>query len=76
MEKIEENWFTSNFKNYIHQYKKAPNKSSKFVIDGKSVSTTQNEGFLEKCDFIRPKSYLHSNQYLKKPEENSFLQEK
>ena len=73
IEKIEENWFTLNFKNYVHQQKKAPNKSTKFVINQKSVSTSQNEGFLEKCDFTGPKSYFHSNQYLRKIEENGFL---
>ena len=64
---------TLNFKNYVHQQKKAPNKSTKFVINQKSVSTSQNEGFLEKCDFTGRKSYFHSNQYLRKIEENGFL---
>ena len=73
----EENQFTPNFKNYIHQKKKALNKSTKFVIDRKSIPTSQNEGFLEKCDFTGPKNYFHSNQYLKKQiEENGFLQQK
>ena len=53
-------------KNCVHQQKKAPNKSKKFVINRISVSTSQNEGFLEKCDFTGPRSYFHSNQYLKK----------
>ena len=70
VEKIEEN-----FKNYIHQQKKAPNKFTKSLIDPKSVSTSQNEGFLEKCDSTATKSYFHSNQYLKKIEENGFLQQ-
>ena len=60
-------------KNCVHQQKKAPNKSTKFVINRKSVSTSQNEGFLEKCDFTGPKSYFHSNQYLKKIEQNAFF---
>ena len=47
----EENWFIPNFKNCVHQQKKAPNKSTKFVINRKSVSTSHNEGFLEKFDF-------------------------
>ena len=50
--------------------RKNPNESTKFVINGKSVSTSQNEGFLKKCDFTGPKSYFHSNQHLKKNEEN------
>ena len=66
IEKMEKNWFTPNFKNCVHQQKKALNKSTKFVINQKSVSTSQNEEFLEKCDFSEPKSYLHSNKYLKK----------
>ena len=33
IEKIQENWFTPNFKNYVHQQKKAPNKSTEFVIN-------------------------------------------
>ena len=36
------------------------------VINQKSISITQNEGFLEKCDFTEPKSYFNSSQYLKK----------
>ena len=63
---MEENWFTPNLKNCVHQQKKALNKSTKFVINRKSVSTSQNEGFLEKCDLNGPKSCFHSNQYLKK----------
>ena len=63
IEKMEENWFTPNLKNCVNQQKKAPNKRIKFVINRKSVSTNQNEGFLEKCDFTGPKSYFHSNQY-------------
>ena len=56
--------FTPNFKHCIHQQKRAPNKSTKLVINQKSLSTSQNEGFLEKCDFTVPKSYFHSSQYL------------
>ena len=67
--KKEENWFTSNLKNCVHQQKKAPNKSTRFLINRKSVSTSQDEGFLEKCDFTEPKSYFYSNQYLKKKKE-------
>ena len=48
IEKIEENWFTPNFKHW------------------KFVSTSQNEGFLEKCDFTEQKSYFHLSHYLKK----------
>ena len=62
--KMEENWFTPKLKNCIHQQKKAPNKNTRFVINRKSVSTSQNEGLLEKCYFTGPKSYFHSNQYL------------
>ena len=69
IEKKKENWFTSNLKNCVHQQKKAPNKSTKFVINQKSVSTSQDEGFLEKCDFTGPKSYFRSSQYLKKKKE-------
>ena len=72
-EKIEENWFTPNFKNIVHQQKKASKKSTKFEIMQKSVSFCQNEGFLEKCDFTGLKSNYHSNQYLKKFHENGFL---
>ena len=71
--KIEENCFPPNFKHCVHQQKKAPNKSTKFVINRKSVSTSQNEGFLEKCDFTGPKNYFHSSQHLKKNEENGFF---
>ena len=39
---------------------KASNKSTKFVIKQKSVSTGQNEGFPEKYDFTGPKSYVES----------------
>ena len=63
---MEENRFTPNFKNSVHQQRKAPNKSIKFAINQKFVSTSQNEGFPEKCDFTGPKSYFHSNQCLKK----------
>ena len=66
IEKMEENWYTPNFRNSVHQQKKASNKSLKFVINQKSVSISQNEGFLEKYDFTGPKCYFHSNQYLKK----------
>ena len=66
IKKMEENRFTPNFKNTVNQHRKAPNKSIKFAINQKSVSTSQNEGFPEKCDFIGPKSYFHSNQCLKK----------
>ena len=52
---MEENWFTLNLNNCVHQQKKAPNKSTKCVINRKSVSTSQSEGFLEKCDFTGPK---------------------
>ena len=64
--KIEENCFTPNFKHCVHQQKKTSNKSTKFVINRKSVSTSQNEGLLEKCYFTGPTSYFHSSQYLKK----------
>ena len=39
---MEENWFTPNLKNCVHQQKKALNKSTKFVINQKSVSTNEN----------------------------------
>ena len=68
IEKMEENRFTPNLKNSVHQQRKAPNKSIKFVINQKSVSTSQSEGFPEKCDFTGPKSYFYSNQCLKKKE--------
>ena len=68
---MEENWFTPNLKHCVHQQKKAPNKSTKFLINRKSISTSQTEGFIEKCDFTEPKSYFYSSQYLKKKiEEN------
>ena len=70
--KMEENRFTPNFKNSVHQQGKALNKSIKFAINQKSVSTSLNEGFPEKWDFTGPKSYFHSNQCLKK-EENGFF---
>ena len=59
IEKVEENWFTLNFKHCVHQQKEPPNKSTTFVINRKSISTTQNEEFLEKCDFTEPKSDFH-----------------
>ena len=63
---MEENWFTPNLENCFYQQKKAPNKSTKFLKNQKSVSTSQNEEFLEKCDLTGPKNYFHSNQYWKK----------
>ena len=63
---MEKNRFTPNFRNSIHQQRKALNKSIKFEINQKSVSTSQNEGFPEKCDLTGPKSYFHSSQCLKK----------
>ena len=74
IKKVEENRFTLNFMNSVHQQQKAPNKSIKFVINQKSVSTSQNEGFPEKCDLTGPKSYFHSNQCLKiRKKENGFF---
>ena len=64
--------FATNFKNCVHQQKKAPNKSTKFVINEKSVSISQNERFLEKYDFSGPKSYFHLNTYLKKKGKKRF----
>ena len=66
IEKKEENWFIPSLKNCAHEQKKAPNESTKCAINRKSLSTSQNERFLEKCNFIGPKSYFHSNKYLKK----------
>ena len=57
---MEENWLTPTLKNCVYQQKKASNKSTKFVIKQKSVSTGQNEGFPEKYDFTGPKSYVES----------------
>ena len=57
---MEENWLTPTLKNCVHQQKKASNKSTKFVIKQKSVSTGQNEGFPEKYNFTGPKSYFES----------------
>ena len=72
--KIEEIWFTPNLKHCDRQQKKDKNESAKFVINQKSVSTSQNESFSEKWHFTGPKSYFHSSQYLKKKiEENNFL---
>ena len=48
IEKMEENWFTPNLRNCVHQQKKAPNKTAKFVINRKSLFTSQNEGFSKK----------------------------
>ena len=67
--------FAPNFKNSVHQQRKAPNQSIKFVINQKSVSTNQNEGFPDKCDFTGPKSYFHSNQCLKKKRKPFLLAE-
>ena len=53
-------------KNDIHQQKKALNKSIRFLINQKSVSTSQNEGFVEKYDFTGPEKCFHSNQCLEK----------
>ena len=63
---MKENWLTPNLKNCVHQQEKALGKSTKFKINQKSISTSQNEGFPEKCDFTGPKGHFHSNQYLKK----------
>ena len=59
----------------VHQQRKALNKSIKFAINQKSVSTGQNGGFPEKCDFTGPKSYFHSNQCLKKKRKRFLLAE-
>ena len=59
-------WFTPNFKNGDHQQKKAPNKGTRFLLNGKSISISQNEEFVEKYDFTGPKNGLISNQCLKK----------
>ena len=56
IEKMEEKRFTPNFKNSLHQQRKGPNKSIKFVINQKSVSTSQNEEFPEKCGFTGAKA--------------------
>ena len=72
---MEENRLTPNFKDSVHQQRKAPNKSIKFTINKKSVSTSQNEGFPEKCDFTGPKSYFHSNHCLKKKRTRFLLAE-
>ena len=72
---MEENRLTPNFKDSVHQQRKAPNKSIKFTINKKSVSTSQNEGFPEKCDFTGPKSYFHSNHCLKKKRARFLLAE-
>ena len=65
IEKMEENRFTPDFKNSVHQQRKASSKSIMFVINQKSVSTNQNEGFPEKCDFKKKKK--------KKKKENGFF---
>ena len=62
---MKENWFTPNFKNGVHQQRKAL-KSTRFLINQKSVYTSQNEGFLEKCNFTGPKNCFCLNKYLKK----------
>ena len=75
IEKMEENRFTPNLKNSVHQHRKGPNRSIKFAINQKSVSTRQNEGFPEKYDLTGPKNYFHSTQCLKKKKkekENGF----
>ena len=59
----------------VHQQSKSPNKNTKFAINQKSVSTSQNEGFPEKCDLTGPKSYFHSNQCLKKKRTRFLLAE-
>ena len=46
--------------------KKALNENRRFVIYRKSVSTNQNEGFVEKYGFTGPKNCSHSNQCPKK----------
>ena len=48
IEKIEENCLTSNLNHYAHQPKKAPNKIKNCVSNRNSVSTSQNERFVEK----------------------------
>ena len=54
------------FKNGFHQQRKALNKSARFVINQKSVSTSHNEGFVEKYGFTGPKNCFHLKQCLKK----------
>ena len=46
--------------------KKALNKSARFVIYQKSVSTNQNKESIAKYNFNGLKNCFHSNQYLKK----------
>ena len=42
---------TFNFNNGVHEQRKALNQSKRFVINQKTVFTSQNEGFVEKYDF-------------------------
>ena len=59
------NWPRRNFKNGVHQQKRALNKSTMFAINRKPVSTSHNEGYLEKYDFTGSKNCFHLNQCLK-----------
>ena len=52
IEKIEENWFTPNFKNSAQQQK----RSTRFLVNQKSVFTSQNEGFVEKTISLERKT--------------------
>ena len=43
------NWFTPNFKNCVHQQKKNPNKSTKFVIDQNPFPLARMKDSLKKA---------------------------
>ena len=55
IEKLEQNWFRPNFKNGVYQLKKALNKSTRFEINQKSVSTSQNKDSLKNTIFLERK---------------------
>ena len=48
------------------QQKRAVNRTTRFAINRKSVSTSQNEGFVEKHDFTGSKNCFYLNVCLKK----------
>ena len=52
--------------------KKTLNKNKKVCNLLKTISTSQNEGFVEKYDFSGPRDYFHLNQCLKKLKKTVF----
>ena len=66
------NWPVLKFKNDVLQQKKALNKSTSFIINRKSISTSQNEGFVKKIRFHWTEKLLPFELVSEKIKENGF----